>query len=123
MVLRPSFGSLLRKHFLFDDTYVPLNHGSFGACPSVVRDAMIKYEGQEERNPDLWLRFKFYPLLRKSREAIAELVKADPTSIVFVPNATTAINTVLRSLKWEDGDVILTYDTSTLPTSEGSYMD
>ena len=115
MALQPTFGRPMREHFLFDKDYVPLNHGSFGAHPTVVRDAYVSYADEEERNTDLWLRKKFYALLNASREAVATLIHADPSSIVFLPNATTAINVVLRSLEWGKGDVILTYDTSTLP--------
>ena len=112
MVVISSFGRPLRERFLFDKEYIPLNHGSFGTYPSAVRDELLKYQDEEEKNPDQWLRYTFYPLLEKSREAIATLVNTDPSSLVFIPNATTAINVVLRSLKWEEGDVILTYDTS-----------
>ena len=114
MAPKSILGRALRSHFLFDEDYVPLNHGSFGTYPAAVREQMIKYQDAEERNPDVWLRYKLYPLLDESRRAIAKLVNAEPSSVVFVPNATTAVNVVLRSLKWEEGDVILTYDTSTV---------
>ena len=113
MASNPIFGKALRSHFLLDKGYNALNHGSFGTHPTVVRDEMIRYQDEEEKNPDQWLRYKFYPLLEKSREAIATLVNADPSTVVFVPNATTAANVVLRALKWEAGDVIVTFDTGT----------
>ena len=109
-----TFGRSLRaEHFMFDKDYVPLNHGSFGTCPRIVWNEMIGYQKEEERNPDLWLRYKYYPLLEKSTAAIASLVNAEPSSVVFVSNATTAANVVMRSLKWNEGDVIFTVDTST----------
>src|SRR5690606_35847264 len=49
-------------------------------------------------------------LLNAAREACAAFLHADPAGFAFVPNATTAVNTVLRSLDWRPGDRILTSD-------------
>lgn len=49
----------------------------------------------------------------KSRAAVAALVNAPVNNCVFVPNATTAVNTVLRNIPWnKDGkDEILSFST------------
>lgn len=49
--------------------------------------------------------------LNASRKAVAEIIKAPPKTVVLVPNATTGVNTILRSLKFEDGDHILYFAT------------
>ncbi len=41
------------------------------------------------------------------RVSIAGLVGAEDDEIVFVPNASTGINTVLRNFEWREGDVII----------------
>lgn len=41
------------------------------------------------------------------RESIANLVGADRDEIVFAPNATLALNTVLRNFEWRQGDIIV----------------
>ena len=45
--------------------------------------------------------------LRHCREAIAKLVGAEADELVLVPNATHALNVVLRNFEWRDGDVLI----------------
>ncbi len=45
-----------------------------------------------------------------ARRTLAQFVGADTDDLVFVPNATTGVNTVLRSLKFKRGDELLTTD-------------
>ncbi len=52
--------------------------------------------------PDSYLRYEYPILLDECRAAMAKLVNAPPETIVFVPNATTGVNTVLQNLTWED---------------------
>ncbi|PVI08716.1 PLP-dependent transferase [Periconia macrospinosa] len=98
---------LRRKDFMFDEKYRNLNHGSFGTYPRSVRDALRSFQDQAEARPDDFIRYKYPHLLDESREAIAKILNAPTPEIVFVPNATTGVNTILRSLVYEEGDYIL----------------
>lgn len=40
------------------------------------------------------------------RQLVADLVGAEQDEIVFVPNATSGINTVLRNFEWKEGDIL-----------------
>ncbi|KAJ2984449.1 hypothetical protein NUW58_g6052 [Xylaria curta] len=115
-----SFGRAMREaHFGFASNYVPLNHGSFGTFPDTVRDYQRGLQSETEARPDTFIRFT-YPisdlrvlleLLSQARQAVAPLLGADAEEVVFVPNALTGINTVLRNLTYVDGDVILHFST------------
>ncbi|TGO18651.1 hypothetical protein BTUL_0008g00320 [Botrytis tulipae] len=60
-----------------------------------------------ESYPDTFLRYTYPELLGESRRAIAPLLGVEADEVVFVPNATTGINTVLRNLVYETGDVVV----------------
>ncbi|MCJ1309216.1 hypothetical protein MMC25_002873 [Agyrium rufum] len=104
-------GHTLRPHFLFSPTYMPLNHGSFGAFPRPVQRALHTAQASLESAPDTFFRYVFPSWLDENRAAVAKLVKAPVNEIVLVPNVTTATNEVLRNIQWQDGDVVVYFDT------------
>jgi isopenicillin-N epimerase len=50
------------------------------------------------------------PALDDARRRLATFLGADAEGLAFLPNATTAVNTVLRSLRLEPGDQLLVTD-------------
>ncbi len=93
-----------------DPGVVMLNHGSFGACPRAVLEAQERFRRRMERQPMRFFLREMEPLLDRSREALAELVGADPADLVFVRNVTTAVNSVLRSVCLRPGEELLVTD-------------
>jgi isopenicillin-N epimerase len=61
-----------------------------------------------ERNPVEFLARRFDELTAGSRAALAGFLGARPDDLVFVPNATAGLNAVIRSLRLEPGDEVLT---------------
>ncbi|KAK9358010.1 pyridoxal phosphate-dependent transferase [Lipomyces starkeyi] len=104
-------GHDLRKFFLFDSRYTNLNHGSFGTYPAPVRDHWRRQQDEAEAQPDRYIRYTYPELLDKSRAAVAEILRAPVNECVFVTNATTGVNTVLRNLVYGPTDVIIYFDT------------
>jgi isopenicillin-N epimerase len=98
----------LSTHWSLDPDVIYLNHGSFGACPTAVLDAQQRFRNQLEREPLRFFSREFEPLLDRARETLAQFIGTDPAELVFVPNATTGVNSVLRSLVFEPGDELLT---------------
>lgn len=107
---RVPFGKPMRSLFPFDPAFTQINHGAYGTCPNSITNLAHKFQSDLNARPDPYLRYEYPRLLAKSRQATADLLHADVDDVVFVPNATTAYNTILRSLVWNDGDVILYYD-------------
>nr|WP_199296246.1 aminotransferase class V-fold PLP-dependent enzyme [Trichocoleus sp. FACHB-591] len=85
-----------------------LNHGAFGACPKPVLEVQQQFRLSLEQQPLRFLAQDLEGLLDSARQVLAEFVGADPLDLVFVPNATTGINTVLRSLHFTPDDELLT---------------
>ncbi len=100
----------LRAQFLLDADLVFLNHGSFGACPRPVFEQHQRWQHELERNPVAFLGRRSGALLRSAREGLAAFLGADADDLAFVPNATTGVNIVARSLALAPGDEILTTD-------------
>lgn len=100
----------MREHFLLDPSVHFLNHGSFGACPKPVFEALQQWQLAMERNPVEFLGRRSAALLRTARERLAAHLGAQADDLVFVPNATTGVNTVAQSLALQPGDEILTTD-------------
>jgi isopenicillin-N epimerase len=97
-----------RARWSLDPDIVFLNHGSFGACPTEVLQAQTELRARLEAEPVRFFVRELEPLLDEARAALAAFVDADADDLAFVPNATAGVNTVLRSLKFEPGDELLT---------------
>jgi isopenicillin-N epimerase len=91
-----------------DPTIAFLNHGSFGACPIAVLEYQQSLRLELERQPLQFLARELEPRLDAARSHLAQFLQADPNNLVFVPNATTGINAVLRSYPFQPGDAVLT---------------
>jgi isopenicillin-N epimerase len=87
-----------------------LNHGSFGACPRPVLAAQQALREALEAEPVRFLGRELEGRLDEARAALGAFVGADPDDLAFVPNATTGVNTVLRSLPLTAGDELLITD-------------
>ncbi|MGC8787810.1 MAG: aminotransferase class V-fold PLP-dependent enzyme, partial [Anaerolineae bacterium] len=100
----------MRQLFLLRPDVIFLNHGSFGACPRPVFQAYQNWQLELERQPVEFLGRRFTDLMRSARAALASYVGADTDDLVYIPNATTALNIVARSLPLKPGDEVLSTD-------------
>lgn len=111
MTAIPTFGNEIKKtEFTLKDGVVFVNHGSYGVVPKRVQQAQDRIIGKMREHPDLWWRHNLRLNIEESRKCVAEFVQADTDDIVFLQNATSGICSVLRSLTFESGDIILCTD-------------
>ncbi|KAK0452766.1 pyridoxal phosphate-dependent transferase [Desarmillaria tabescens] len=110
---RPAFGHQMKEYFHFDPEYVNLNHGSYGSLPRPVSAWCGALSDKIERNPDLFMRLTYQPMLVAVREKVASFIGvSNVDEVVLVPNASHGVNTVLKNFIWEKGDVIITCNTT-----------
>ena len=100
----------LRSLWTLDPDVDFLNHGSFGACPRAVLEVQREWRARMEREPVRFLARDLEGLLDEARATLGEFVGADPDDLAFVTNATSGVNAVVRSLRFEPGDEIVTTD-------------
>lgn len=100
--------SPLAAHWTLDPAVRFLNHGSFGATPRAVLAEQTRLREELEREPVAFLGRAIGGRIDAAREALATFLGAQTRDLVFVPNATTGVNAVLRSLALEPGDELLT---------------
>ena len=107
-------------HWDLDPSITYLNHGTVGVAPRRVLARQQQIRDQIERQPSKFLLRDLSglvglprhepTLLRQAAAMVAEFVNAEPQDLVFVDNATTGVNAVLRSLPLERDDEILLTD-------------
>lgn len=112
-----SFGRTMLEHFPLEPQAVYLNHGTVGVTPWRVLEAQQAIRNEIERHPARFLLRELsgltassklaQPRLRSAAQEVAQLLGARGEDLVFVGNATTGVNAVLRSLGLEPGDEIL----------------
>jgi isopenicillin-N epimerase len=100
-------GQAIRRRFFLEPGTAFLNHGSFGTTPRAVLAVAARWRQRMETHPDRFLRDVRPGALRAAAGRLARFLHARPEDVVFVDNATTGVNAVLRSLEFERGDEIL----------------
>ncbi|HSN31894.1 MAG TPA: aminotransferase class V-fold PLP-dependent enzyme [Ideonella sp.] len=116
------FGRAMLEHWWLDPRITYLNHGTVGATPRRVLAAQQALQVEIERQPARFLVRELtasldglaaaapVPRLRAAAERVAAWLGARGEDLVFVDNASSGINAVLRSLALAPGDEILVTD-------------
>ena len=97
----------LRQHWTLDESRAFLNHGSYGACPRIVLEYQHSLRMELERSPVHFMGMRYPELLQSARTFCADFLASRPEHFVFVENATSGVNSVLKSLYWQAGDEIV----------------
>jgi isopenicillin-N epimerase len=75
-----------------------------------VLEAQQALRQRMEAEPVRFLTGDLPALLDEARRDVAAFLRADPEGLAFVTNATTGVNAVLQSLRFEPGDELVTND-------------
>lgn len=93
-----------------DPTITFLNHGSYGSTPRAVLDAQSNFRDRMERDPVRFFKVDLERLLDDVRERLGTLLNCRAADLAPMPNATVALNTILRNSGVSPGDEILISD-------------
>jgi len=96
-----------RNLWPLDPSFTFLNHGSYGAVPKAIIEAQNELHYYIESQPVRFFSREIEPMLDRARTRLSSFINADPEGLVFVSNATTGVNTVLKSLSFSQGDEIV----------------
>ena len=119
------YGKKLLHLWQLDKSVTFLNHGSFGATPKIILAEKYNWSLKMETQPVEFYLDKYPILLRESIETLASFVGADPKDMTFVENATTGVNTVIRSLLpdfLKGGEITITNHTYPAVKNTAKYM-
>jgi isopenicillin-N epimerase len=103
-------GHTLLEKFALERPGTHLNHAGYGATPRPVLAAQEKFRARMEAHPTRFFRNELGPGLRESAALLAPFLGTAPERLGFVTNATEGVNAVLNSLRFAEGDVLLTTD-------------
>ncbi len=116
-----NFGRQCLKEWPLDPERTYLNHGTVGVTPLRVIAVQRAIADEIERQPSRFIlrelsgitvgqQSRELPRLREAAGIVAEFLGARGEDLVFVDNATTGANAVLRSFAFQPGDEILVSD-------------
>ena len=98
----------MNDQFYLNPKITYLNHGSFGACPKPIFEDYQKWQLELEQEPVKFITVSSPKYLKNSKLALAEFIKCNADDFVYVANPSTAFNIVIKNLKLNAGDEILT---------------
>jgi len=112
------FGREMLSEWPLDPSITYLNHGTVGSPPRRVLTVQQALRDEIEKQPSRFLLRELMaagvgkqpaerPLLRIAAEEIAGFLGVRGKDLVFVDNATSGVNAVLRSLDFREGDELL----------------
>lgn len=97
----------MKSQFLLHPDIHFFNHGSFGACPEVVFEKYQWWQRQLEVEPVQFMTKTGVEALKASKQALASFINCNTEDFFFTPNPSTAMNMVIKSLPFNEGDEIL----------------
>lgn len=102
-----NFGHWLLNLFLLDRSSLNVNDGSYGSSPKSVHQKWREDQIMAKSNPHRWFRLEIQNRMKSWRETLSTHVHCHPDDLVWIENASTEINFILKSLKLSSNETIL----------------
>ncbi len=100
----------MAEHWVLDPNISFLNHGSFGACPIAVIEEQRRWQDVLEKEPVAFFEDIAPDALAKVRGELGIFLNCAADDLALITNATSGVNTILRSLVFSSEDEILVPD-------------
>ena len=107
------FGKQFRaKYFTnMDDEVFPVNHGSYGLTPTPVLEKYLDLIVKNASYTDKFMKYGIKDSYVESLKAVGKVLNCDYHNLAFVDNATSGVNTILRSYPLKKGDKLVIQST------------
>lgn len=99
-----------RAKVMLDPAVTQLNAGTCSPTPLPVFERVAALRHRQAQSPTEFQWRDSWELLRRSREALAGYLRANPRDLALVENVTVGLNIILQSLDLPAGSEILTSD-------------
>jgi isopenicillin-N epimerase len=100
----------LARHWHIRPDTIYLNHGSFGPPPAAVREVRRRWLAAADEQPMDYFVRQLEPAWLAARDRLARFVGTSGGNLIFVENATAAMNILADSLPLAAGDEVLLTD-------------
>ncbi|CAK9438687.1 uncharacterized protein LODBEIA_P29110 [Lodderomyces beijingensis] len=107
------FGKQFREKYFpnLDKEVYPVNHGSYGLTPKPVHDKYLQAITENAAYPDKFLKYDQKHAYVAALKILGQVLNCDYHNLAIVDNATTGVNTCLRSYPFKKGDSIVIQST------------
>ncbi len=106
----PNMPPDIRAEWDLDPDFLTVNHGSFGATPRSVLADQRAWQDRMERQPSRFMKTIQPGAIRDAADSLGSFLNANGRDLVFVENATSGCNAVLRNFLLRSDDAVLVLD-------------
>ena len=100
----------LKPIFQINTDITFLNHGSYGACPRPVFENYQEWQHKIEQNPVQFMANDVYNDLEISRSALGKYLNCHTDDIVYFPNPTHAVASIIDNIRINENEEVLSTD-------------
>lgn len=97
----------VRSEFPALENWTFLNTATFGQLPQRATEAMARHLRHRDETA-CWDFLDWFDDADRIRNSVARLIHSTPKDIAFIPNASSALGTLMNGMTWRAGDQVVT---------------